>query len=99
MTEVDLSLGAQFPTWLLILAALVLLGTAVLFYRRVWGLLKLSTFVCLMGLRVLAVLLLLMLFLEPVLSYQKTSVSKSEIVVLLDTSKSMKVRDFPSQPK
>ncbi|KPJ57020.1 MAG: hypothetical protein AMS16_01635 [Planctomycetes bacterium DG_58] len=99
MTEVDLSLGAQFPTWLLILAALVLLGTAVLFYRRVWGLLKLSTFACLMGLRVLAVLLLLMLFLEPVLSYQKTSVSKSEIVVLLDTSKSMKVRDFPSQPK
>ena len=98
MTEFELSLGAQFPVWVLMIAALVLVGSAVLFYLRVWGLLRLRTFVSLMGLRVLAVLLLLLLFFEPVLSYQKAAVSSSEVALLIDTSKSMKVHDFPSQP-
>ena len=98
MTDFKFSLGAQFPAWVLLLAALALLGTAVVFYLRVWPVLRLRVFAVLMGLRLLAVLILLLLFFEPVLSYQRELVRKAEIVLLIDTSKSMQVRDFPSQP-
>jgi len=98
MTDFKFSLGAPFPLWVLLLSAFVLLGTALLFYVRVWPVLRLRVFAVLMGLRLLAVLVLLLLFFEPVLSYQRELVRKAELVLLVDTSKSMQVRDFPSQP-
>ena len=98
MTDFKFSLGAPFPPWVLLLSAFVLLGAALLFYMRVWPVLRPRVFVVLMGLRLLAVLVLLLLFFEPVLSYQRELVRKAELVLLVDASKSMQVRDFPSQP-
>lgn len=98
MSDFELSLGAQFPVWVLLLAAAVLVGTAVIFYLRVWKLIKLRSFIFLMALRFLAVCVLLLLFFEPVLSYERELVRKGDVVLLIDTSKSMKVHDFPNQP-
>ncbi len=98
MRDYDLSFGAQFPAWVLLLAAGVVVGAAMLFYWRVRRALKPGVFALLLALRLLAVLVLLALFFEPVLSYERESAVRSDVAVLLDASKSMSVRDFPSQP-
>jgi uncharacterized membrane protein len=98
MTNVEISFGSQFPAWVLFLAGAVLLGTAVLFYARVRRVLSVGGFALLMGLRVLAVLLLLLAFFKPTLSYQRELVKRSDLVFLIDVSKSMGVHDYPSQP-
>jgi len=96
MTEFDFSVGSQFSLWVLVLSTLVLVGTAVLFYWRVAGMIRKRAFAFLIALRLLAVLMLLLLFLEPVLSYQRRFVDRASVVLLVDTSKSMRLTDPPS---
>ncbi|HUU42716.1 MAG TPA: vWA domain-containing protein, partial [Planctomycetota bacterium] len=96
MTDIDVSSGSQFPAWVLFVSALVLTGTAVVFYARVAGSIRRRAFALLVALRLLAVLLLLLLFFEPVLSYQRRYVERASVALLVDTSKSMRLSDPPS---
>ena len=98
MHDLDLSFGAQFPAWVLLLAAAALVGTALVFYVGVRRALKPGSLAVLIALRVLAAMTLLVLFFDPVLSYERESSVRSDVAIVLDTSKSMSVRDFPSRP-
>ena len=71
-------------------AAIVLTGA---FYRRVFGALKPPERRTLLALRSAAILIVVALLFQPVLSYPKTHVERPAIVFLLDTSASMSIAD------
>ncbi len=98
VARLDITFEADLPWWLLVAAGAVLVGAALVFYLRVRGNLKPGMLAVLLGLRMLAVVSLLVLFLRPVFRFDTESVLKGELLVLLDDSKSMSVQDYPSEP-
>lgn len=104
MGHVRLILNTQVasgPTWwqvaVLAVCALTLLS-AVIFYLRVGRVVGRRALAALMGLRLAAVLVLILSLLEPVLSIERIQTERTGLAVLVDTSRSMGIRDFPNLP-
>lgn len=98
MRNFRVTVEAGLPWWALVLVAVLLLSSALIFYLRVGRNLGVRTLSVLLGLRVLAVVSLLLLFIRPIIRFETESVLKGELLVLLDASKSMSVQDYPSEP-
>ncbi len=98
MRNFQISADAGLSGWVLTLAALVLLGSALFFYLRVRKNLTTGALLILFGLRLLAVLSLMLLFVRPVIRFETESTLRGELLVLLDASVSMSVQDYPSEP-
>jgi len=83
-----------------LLALSLLVGAAliVVFYRLVYRVVPRPVLVLLIGLRSLAILMLLLLIFKPVLSYTHRVFRRAGLAVLVDTSRSMSVRDYPNSP-
>ncbi|NLX05083.1 MAG: hypothetical protein GXY33_08060 [Phycisphaerae bacterium] len=82
-----------------ILVTLAAVATAVLFYRRVFRELPPRRAALLLGLRLAALLLLLVLLFKPALSYSRPPQDQSRIVLAVDTSRSMSVADARGRPR
>lgn len=68
------------------------------FYRRIKGTVRTSDLTKLLALRVLAMIALLLCIFRPAFSYQKSLLERLSVLFLVDTSKSMGIRDFPNLP-
>ncbi len=94
MFQLTLARGFSPLTMLAVAAAAILLTA--LFYRRTFGVLRRRQWQVLLALRAVAILLVVFLFFEPVLSYYRDLAERPAVVFLLDTSASMSVADDPS---
>jgi len=92
--QITLKGGFSYTTMLAVLAASILL--AGVFYYRTYGNLRPAQWKLLLGLRVVAITLVVLLLFRPVFSYQFSYQEKPAVVVLIDTSASMGVADDES---
>ena len=95
----SVSLANDVPLWAAGGLAAVCLGLVVWFYRRHSSYVPSRYMRALVGLRVAAVLLVLLFFLRPTIIYVHGEGEKSALVVMLDTSRSMSVKDAPGLPE
>ena len=100
MTTVERALiftGKDMLLWVLVLGAVALV-LAVVLYRVERRLVRPAIGTLLVALRVLAITLLLLMFLEPVISVTETTSHKSTLLVLIDVSHSMMIPDTTLPP-
>jgi len=83
---------------LLVLSLAVGIGLVALMYRLVYRMVPRAVLAALVGLRSLAILVLLLLVFKPVLSYTHQVFRRAGLGILVDTSRSMSVRDYPNSP-
>ena len=92
---------ASGPTWwqvVVLATAAVALLSAVIFYLRVARLVRPRALAALVGLRLAAVLVLILSLLEPVLSIERLQTERTGLALVVDTSQSMGIKDFPNLP-
>ena len=82
-----------WPWWAVVLALTVMAGITAYGYLRLNRPLSQRVRVLLIGLRILAVLVLLICLLEPVLIERKDITPPTNLLVLVDTSQSMQLKD------
>ena len=89
--------------WAVQLALMAVLAIAcgvwvLFFYLRVFRWLGRVPMAVLLGLRILAILLLVLLIFKPVLSFEETLEHRTDLHILVDASRSMSVSDYPDSP-
>jgi len=89
--------------WAVQLALMAVLAMAcgvwvLFFYLRVFRWLGRLPMAALLGMRLLAILLLVLLIFKPVLSFEETLEHRTDLHVLVDASRSMSVSDYPDSP-
>jgi len=89
--------------WAVQLALMAILAMAcgvwvLFFYLRVFRWLGRVPMAALLGMRLLAILLLVLLIFKPVLSFEETLEHRTDLHVLVDASRSMSVSDYPDSP-
>src|SRR5258708_29083946 len=89
MANLSLSLGGNLVVALFLIALLI--GVAFLFYRSALRPLPLNRRMVLSGLRALALVLMLLIFFEPILRLMQTDRQQARIAVLIDNSQSMTI--------
>jgi len=85
----------------LVLAALVTgacVAWAVFFYLRVHGPAGRLPAAALLAMRIAAILILVLLIFKPTLSFQERLARRTDLYILVDTSRSMSVSDWPDTP-
>lgn len=94
--------GEEPETGLQLALLAVLAATAVVwvlfFYLRIYFYLGRLPLAILLGMRVLAVILLILLIFKPTLSFEERVEHRTDLYVLIDASKSMSVKDWPDTP-
>ncbi len=98
MTTVRLHFASDFPALVVLLVAVAAFASVWFFYKRIEGTVPRRIYKWLVGLRAAAMAILLLALFRPVLSFQRSLFEKSQLLLLLDTSKSMSIRDFPKLP-
>ncbi|NOZ23472.1 MAG: hypothetical protein GXP25_20545 [Planctomycetes bacterium] len=98
MLDVRLILAKDWSLFSSFVVAAVVILSMLFFYRRIAATVPRQCLVRLLVLRTLAMTTLLLCLFQPVLSYQRRLVEKPTLICLLDTSRSMSVRDFPNLP-
>ncbi|MCK4301021.1 MAG: VWA domain-containing protein, partial [Planctomycetes bacterium] len=104
MEHTKLILNSQVvsaPTWwqvVVLATCAVAVISAVIFYLRVARLLRPTVLAALLGLRLAAVLVLILSLLEPVLSVERVQTERTGLALLVDTSRSMGIADYPNLP-
>lgn len=91
MLSFSLQQGYSLTTMLAVAAAAVLLAGT--FYYRAFGMLKPRQWRTLLGLRILAIGLIVLLLFRPVLGYQRQLEQRKALIFLLDSSSSMSIAD------
>jgi uncharacterized membrane protein len=91
----DLAFRSFWPGWVTLFLIAAILGASYLFYSRLATVLPQHWRLALSSLRALALLTLLLIFLQPVLILHSVIPQKSFVAVAYDTSKSMEIRDGP----
>ncbi|HUU82112.1 MAG TPA: vWA domain-containing protein, partial [Phycisphaerae bacterium] len=89
---------ARLQLALMVLLALAASAWTLFFYLRVYRYLGRRPMGVLSAMRVLAVLLLVLLVFKPVLSFEERVEHRTDLVVLVDASRSMSVSDWPDTP-
>jgi len=97
--KLTVSLAPGQSMFLFVLLAVVALASVVFFYRRCVGEISTALFVFLLGLRVFAVVLLVLFIFRPVVSFERGFTQKSTLIFLVDNSGSMSIRDGASVPR
>ncbi|MDP6381329.1 MAG: VWA domain-containing protein, partial [Phycisphaerae bacterium] len=98
MVLAKLEFSSGLGPGLLVLLFFVCAALVILFYHRVYTYLGPSVVWALTGLRVLGIAILLILIFRPVLSYDEQISHRMRLYVLLDSSRSMSINDFPNSP-
>ena len=93
------SLANDIPLWAAAGLIALCVGLVIWFYRRHSASVPAEYMRTLLALRVVAVLLVLVFFLRPTIIYTHSEGEKSPLVVLVDTSRSMSVKDAPGLPE
>jgi uncharacterized membrane protein len=88
--------GGQLALMLAVAAAGV--TWVVFFYLRVFNYLGRLSMGVLMGLRIAAILLMVLLVFKPTLSFEQRLEHRTELYLLVDASRSMSVSDYPDSP-
>lgn len=91
VVELHLEHGYSVATMLGVIVAAILL--AALFYYRAFGMLRPGQWQLLLGLRIVAIIIVVLLLFRPVFSYHKDLEEHPGLVFLLDTSSSMAIAD------
>lgn len=92
---------ASGPAWwqvAVIATCAITVLSAVIFYARVARLVRPGALVALVGLRLAAVLVLILSLLEPVLSIERLQTERTGLAVVVDTSRSMGITDYANLP-
>ena len=89
---------AHLQLALMVLLALAASAWILFFYLRVYRYLGRLPMGVLLAMRILAVLLLVLLVFKPVLSFEERVEHRTDLVVLVDASRSMSVSDWPDTP-
>jgi len=95
---IRLQLALAWPLPLVLAASALLIFAVVLFYLRVRHIVDPRYHALLVGLRVAAMLLLLLCLFKPVIAYERRRMAQSQLYILVDRSKSMSIHDYPDQP-
>ena len=98
MQDLKILFALNWPWWLVLLVTMLGLVTVTLFYRRAAGTISRRYLAVLMVLRGVAMLALFLCLFRPVISYQKGTIERSRLLILVDRSRSMSIHDFPGQP-
>ena len=97
MSGLSLRLTSAFPGWGAVALLAVTLAVVVWAYRRNGDRLKRTPLVLLALLRIVLVMLLICCLVEPVLSYRATPKADMPVLLLVDVSQSMSLRDTPDK--
>jgi uncharacterized membrane protein len=92
--QLTLAEGHSLAVMLAVAAAAIVLAGA--FYYRAFGVLKAGQWQTLLGLRVAAIVLIVLLLFRPVLSYQSRLSEKPALIFAIDASSSMSIADDAS---
>ena len=98
MTSVRLSFAPDYPVSFILAVTALVLFSVFFFYKRISGTVPAKHLKWLLGVRVAAMVILLMAIFRPVIRFQRSLFEKSTLLMLLDVSKSMSIRDFPNLP-
>ena len=94
--KITFALG--WPIYLIGGMTVLVLLAVLLFYLRAAGQVPRRYLTVLVILRLVAMLAILLSLFQPVISYKHGIIERTTLAVLLDSSRSMTVRDFPGQP-
>jgi uncharacterized membrane protein len=94
-----LSLANDMPVWAAAGLAALCIGLVIWFYRRHAEAVPAGYLRTLVALRVAAAALVLVFFLRPTIIFTRSEGEKSPLVVLVDASRSMSVKDAPGLPE
>lgn len=94
MLEISLAHGASLIS--LIVVLVVATGLVTFFYYRKFGELKRGRWQLLLALRIVAICVVVLLLFQPVLRFYREEALRPTVVLLLDTSASMKISDDPT---
>ena len=92
------SVEASTQLALMIFVALACAVWVFFFYLRVFTYLGRLPMALLLGLRILAILLLVLLIFKPLFSFEERLERRTDLYLLVDASKSMSVNDYPNMP-
>ncbi|MBN1807694.1 MAG: hypothetical protein JW909_01405 [Planctomycetes bacterium] len=95
----QVSFAQNTPWWAAAGLAAACVGLVVWFYRRHASSIPARYLKALLALRIAAIILVLMFFLRPTLTYVHAEGEKGPLVVLVDKSRSMSVKDAPGLPE
>jgi len=99
MSNVDLAFeGAGGSLWFVFLATVAALVLTILFYQRHAQYLTVGSLTTMMLLRVVALIMLLLSLFRPVITFERISIEKEDLLFLVDNSLSMKIADLPNSP-
>ena len=98
MSSIRLTFASDFPIVVVLAVTVVAIASVWFFYKRVRGTVPARTYKWLVVIRIVAMAILLLALFRPVLSFQRSLFEKSLLLVLVDSSKSMSIRDFPNLP-
>jgi uncharacterized membrane protein len=96
--NLQLEFAHDWPWWAALLIVVVVMGTMALFYRRALRRVSRGTVVLLLVLRCVAMLALLLCIFRPTMRFQRGTITRLPLVVMVDRSRSMSIRDFDGQP-
>ncbi len=98
ITRVTLTLAQDHSVWFFLGVTCLAVGLVVYFYRKAATSLPKRTLFMLVGLRVLAVGLVIVALFRPVLSFRHRASRSETLSILVDRSKSMAITDYPNVP-
>lgn len=93
MKKWELAFTGSWPAGIVVLVAILAAGLCYWFYRQKRSQLSPRMFYLLLALRILAVVAVAMFIMKPVLRISRSKTELKQVVVLLDTSQSMGIRD------
>jgi len=98
LSDIKIMLAEGWSPLSCLAVTLITVLSVLFFYRRIQGTVPSRRLVELVALRCVAMGALLLCLFRPVLSYQQKLLEKSTLICLVDTSRSMSVRDYPNLP-
>ncbi|MFH1516334.1 MAG: glutamine amidotransferase, partial [Pseudomonadota bacterium] len=98
ISNLHVSFAHDLAWWVVLGGTAVALLAVTFFYRRVARQVSKQYLALLLGLRVAAMLALLLCLFRPAITYLHGTIERSTLLVLADSSQSMSVHDFPGQP-
>ena len=98
ISNLHISFAHDLPWWVVLSGTAAALLTVAFFYRRAARQVSRQYLALLLGLRVAAMIALLLCLFRPAITYLRGTIERSTLLILADASQSMSVHDFPGQP-
>jgi uncharacterized membrane protein len=97
-TDLNLRFAQNWPLWITLLIMLAIVIYAVVIYRKEGRPVGPGMRAFLTALRVMVLVMLVLLLCEPILEVEETELTKPYVIIMIDTSQSMNLKDrFPEE--